>query len=176
MGLKDKMIKKAAEIEERRPQFTPLELNEGNVQAIFNRCLAAEETTDYVESILQQKSEGYEQDSNPILFDKKRLLDNLKSIRYLYGQLLTTHKHTNTINTNVNGKTNVMTNYMGNTWITNKGILLQFFHLGVGSDTIYPFSLNGNSMFRNVGITPTLSPKDPAFPAWWEAHKSEWEA
>ena len=25
-------------------------------------------------------------------------------------------------------------------------------------------------------ITPTLSPKDPAFPAWWETHKSEWEA
>lgn len=43
MGLKDKMIKKAAEIEERRPQFTPLELNEGNVQAIFNRCLATED-------------------------------------------------------------------------------------------------------------------------------------
>lgn len=174
MGLKDK-LKKYNE-EHKDNGFHPLELNEGNVQAIFNRCIATEETTDYAESILQQKSEGYEQDSNPILFDKKRLLDNLKSIRYLYGQLLTTHKHTNTINTNVNGKTNVMTNYMGNTWITNKGILLQFFHLGVGSDTIYPFSLNGNSMFRNVGITPTLSPKDPAFPAWWEAHKSEWEA
>ena len=25
-------------------------------------------------------------------------------------------------------------------------------------------------------ITPTLSPKDPAFPAWWEQHKAEWEA
>ena len=24
-------------------------------------------------------------------------------------------------------------------------------------------------------IKPTLSPKDPNFPAWWEAHKSEWE-
>lgn len=47
MGLKDKMIKKAAEIEERRPQFTPLELNEGNVQAIFNRCIATEETKIY---------------------------------------------------------------------------------------------------------------------------------
>ena len=22
----------------------------------------------------------------------------------------------------------------------------------------------------------TLSPKDPNFPAWWEKHKSEWEA
>ena len=123
MGLKDK-LKKYNE-EHKDDGFHPLELNEGNVQAIFNRCIATEETTDYVESILQQKSQGYEQDSNPILFDKKRLLDNLKSIRYLYGQLLTTHKHTNTINTNVNGKTNVMTNYMGNTWITNKGILLE---------------------------------------------------
>ena len=25
-------------------------------------------------------------------------------------------------------------------------------------------------------ITPTLSPKDPAFPAWWEGHRAEWEA
>ena len=24
-------------------------------------------------------------------------------------------------------------------------------------------------------VKPTLSPKDPAFPAWWEAHKAEWE-
>lgn len=24
-------------------------------------------------------------------------------------------------------------------------------------------------------ILPTLSPKDPYFPAWWEEHKSEWE-
>lgn len=22
---------------------------------------------------------------------------------------------------------------------------------------------------------PTLSPKAPNFPAWWEAHKAEWE-
>ena len=25
-------------------------------------------------------------------------------------------------------------------------------------------------------VLPTLSPKDPAFPAWWEEHKAEWEA
>ena len=24
-------------------------------------------------------------------------------------------------------------------------------------------------------VRPTLSPKDPAFPAWWEEHKGEWE-
>lgn len=51
---------------------------------------------------------------------------------------------------------------------------MQFFHLGVGSNTIYPFSLNGNSGFK-YKIQPTLSPKDPNFPEWWEKHKSEWE-
>ena len=33
---------------------------------------------------------------------------------------------------------------------------------------------NGTTL--NMPITPTLSPKDPNFPAWWEAHKAEWEA
>ena len=26
-----------------------------------------------------------------------------------------------------------------------------------------------------IKMNPTLSPKDPAFQAWWEAHKGEWE-
>lgn len=51
---------------------------------------------------------------------------------------------------------------------------MQFFHLGVGSNTISPFTVNGNSGFKHK-IIPTLSPKDPNFPEWWEKHKSEWE-
>lgn len=27
----------------------------------------------------------------------------------------------------------------------------------------------------SISITPTLSPKDPNFPEWWEQHKAEWE-
>ena len=60
--------------------FKPIELTEGNVQAIFNRCLATESTTEYIKSILQQVASGHQQDSNPILFDKKKLLENLKFI------------------------------------------------------------------------------------------------
>lgn len=51
---------------------------------------------------------------------------------------------------------------------------MQLFHLGVASDTIYPFSVTGDSSFTRK-LRPTLSPKDPNFPAWWEEHKSEWE-
>ena len=38
------------------------------------------------------------------------------------------------------------------------------------------FDSKTNSTELNMGnITPTLSPKDAAFPAWWEQHKAEWE-
>lgn len=120
MGLKDKMLKKSSEITNQRPTFTPLELSEGNIQAIFNRCLATDETNEYIESILQQTIHGYANDSNPILFDKQKLLENLKKIRYLYGQLKTAHNDTNTINTNADSKNNVMTDYSGKTWTKNK--------------------------------------------------------
>lgn len=155
--------------------FRPLDLNEGNVQALFNRCVATESTTEYIKSVLYPKEFGHEQDSNPILFDKGKLLESLKQIRYLYGQLATTHKKTNTINTGKNNASPVTMNYQNDVWTDNQGVLLMFFHIGVGSCTIFPFSKNGNSMFQNVGIQPTLSPKDPGFPAWWEAHKGEWE-
>ena len=100
--------------------FKALELNEGNVQAIFNRCLATGSTTEYIKSILQQKKFGYQEDSNPILFDKKKLLENLKHIRYLYGQLATTHEHSNTISIEKDNVDNVMTNYTRNIWTENK--------------------------------------------------------
>jgi len=154
--------------------FTPMNLDEGNVEAIFNRCLATNSTTEYIKSVLYQKEFGYEQDSNPILFDKGKLLANLKHIRYLYGQLKTAHEHSNTISTDEDNVDRVVLNYLNNTWTTNKGIILQFFHLGVGSGTIYPFSLFKNSGFQ-TSIQPVLSPKDPNFVSWWEAHKSEWE-
>ena len=189
MGLRDKYAKK---IEEQG--FRPIDLNEDNVQAIFNRCLAGDSTTEYIKSVLYHKERDYLTDSDLteeltkelneklwytgsdhlILFDKNALLDNLKNIRYLYGQLIAVHRDTNSIHTDNSGGS-VMKNYQGKIWTTNKGILLQFFHLSVGSNTIYSFTREGNSGFKYK--TPaTLSPKDPAFPAWWEAHKGEWEA
>ena len=131
-----------------REKYAEWELNEANVQAIFNRCLATDSTTEYIKSVLYQKEHGYAENSNPILFDKKALLDNLKNIRYLYGQLITVHLDTNTINTHEDSDSPTMKNYRGEIWTMNKGSLLQFFHLGVGSNTISPFTLKGNSGFK----------------------------
>ena len=189
MGLRDKYAKK---IEEQG--FRPIDLNEDNVRAIFERCLAGDSTTEYIKSVLYHKERDYLTDSDLteeltkelneklwytgsdhlILFDKNALLDNLKNIRYLYGQLIAVHRDTNSIHTDEDSDSSVMKNYQSKIWTMNKGTLLQFFHLGVGSNTIAPFTLSGNSGFKHK-ITPTLSPKDPEFPAWWEEHKTEWE-
>jgi len=48
MGLKDKMLNKSKEITDKRKEFTPLDLNEGNVQALFNRCLATKDSKEVV--------------------------------------------------------------------------------------------------------------------------------
>ena len=55
---------------------------------------------------------------------------------------------------------------------------MQLLYLG-SSDALTIFSpliAKWNGTTLNMSIKPTLSPKDPAFPAWWEAHRAEWEA
>lgn len=70
--------------------------------------------------------------------------------------------------------------YSGTHWTTNKGVLLEFLYLGAindGHSLLAAFDGGTSSTILNTDtITPTLSPKDPNFPAWWEEHKKEWEA
>ena len=69
-------------------------------------------------------------------------------------------------------------NYLGINWTNNKAHLLEFLHLGCTNEInfVSPFNAKNNSADLIIdSIKPTLSPKDPNFPAWWEEHKSEWE-
>ena len=49
---------------------------------------------------------------------------------------------------------------------------------GNSINLIEPFWAKNDTsrIFKEKPVKLTLSPKDPAFPAWWEQHKSEWEA
>lgn len=90
-GVGFNLNKAKAAKEEILKSFTPLELNEANVQAIFNRCLA---TTgeNLSPTILFSVMYGYKpSDEMLIQFDKKILLENKKTIEYLYGQLKESH-------------------------------------------------------------------------------------
>ena len=74
----DKMAKAKANL------FLPIDLNEGNVQAIFHRCLATKDTpnADVQLSILFEKVMGYDEDSKPMAFRKSTIGENKKNILY----------------------------------------------------------------------------------------------
>ena len=180
MGLKDKMIKKAAEIEEKRPQFTPLELNEGNVQAIFNRCVSKDYSSEKLWSDIWVPTERT--DLRTIFFVKDIVLKNKKSIQYLFGQLSAVHERKTHLTISEVSQTytgNQWTVQQSQLWPDKQSPLMEFLYLARCGEIncILPFSKRTHdSAIIDTGITPTLSPKDPNFPAWWEAHKAEWEA
>lgn len=124
-------------------------------------------------SILFYREFGYEKDDIGIVFDKNALHANRKNIEYLYGQLAAIHEAETIIKMEDFAKS-----YLGNKWTEDKGSVLRLLYLGSAkSETILNYfdaEYDGASLYAL--IRPTLSPKDPAFPAWWEAHKSEWEA
>ena len=67
--------------------------------------------------------------------------------------------------------------YNGKKWTTSADNLLKLYELGMVNISLTPFSIQDDkTLVTDINtITPTLSPKDPAFPAWWEAHRAEWE-
>ena len=64
-------------------------------------------------------------------------------------------------------------------WTAYVEVLFKLYELGMANGDITPFTLqdDGKTLLTDIShLAPTLSPKDPAFPAWWEEHKAEWEA
>lgn len=159
-------------------KFKPQELNEANVQAIFNRCLATDDTLKGKETtgVLFSRTTGFSgEDVKIIYFDRDKLLANKKNIEYLLGQLKAVH--------NSNGNdvklplSDITKRYDGTLWTSDTDPLFKLGYLGVVSEIslINPVLAKDRSTVISGKVTPTLSPKDPAFPAWWEAHKGEWE-
>lgn len=159
-------------------KYVALELNEANVQAIFNRCLKKEDTKEVVRTALFTTLLGYtDKEEIRIAFDEEALRKNEKNIRYLYGQLKSIPISPNeTIRQTLD---DFRKTYMNTIWTLSKSTVLELLYLGSNSvlGFVAPFSKKQNDTTTvSKTITPTLSPKDPNFPAWWEAHKAEWEA
>ena len=166
-------------LEESSNQFKPQELNEENVQAIFNRCLAEiEDRKTTTLATLFPPELGYEDDPDAqVLFQTDALLQNKKNIEYLYGQLKEVHDETPVRRVSF---WDFSVAYSGKPWIQEEQAVLQLLYLGVNYHLllIEPFWAKNDTsrVFKEKPVKPTLSPKDPAFPAGWEEHKTEWEA
>lgn len=162
-------------------KFIPIDLNEGEVQAIFNRCLATDMSKEKSSVVLFSTVFGYNKNDEILIqFDKDRLQKDKKNIEYLYGQLDEVHKNGNIHNDRNTKHVTIQdfsTLYSGAIWSFDKSTLLKFLYLGCTPEMllIKPFNKKINGTDISTHIKPTLSPKDPNFPAWWEEHKSEWE-
>lgn len=159
--------------------FIPLDLNEENVQAIFNRCLAAEKVDAGDSFPVRVLSEELTSKETPLVYlSDKNININEKNIKYLLGQINIFHKNYNNTLILQEG----FKKYDGTFWTTEYDVLFQLYALALGSGYFRDFSelskgtKKGSIVTMTATMTPTLSPKDPAFPAWWEAHKAEWEA
>ena len=150
--------------------FLPIDLNEGNVQAIFNRCLATKDSVDFIGVTLFTKETGFSENSKQIVFDKKEILKNKSTIAYLYGQLKDLSR------SEIITPSSAAIAYKSRVWTKDIGVILNFLHLGYATKMFRPFIKTESSTAAVLlPILPTLSPKDPAFPAWWEEHRAEWE-
>ena len=169
-ALRAKAMQKKAE---KPPEFIPIDLNEGNVQAIFNRCLAKKGEDFYNVQVV-----GSELSKNPsdiVQLSGEKMEKNDQNIRYLLGQLKTIHLPDVKAITLQEG----FFRYDNHVWTKDFNSLFQLYALALGCVYFRGFgqTKDGNitSLIDYNRCTPTLSPKDPAFPAWWEAHKGEWE-
>ena len=67
--------------------------------------------------------------------------------------------------------------YDGTCWTGDTDPLFKLGYLGVAPEIslVNPVLVKDRSTVVSGMVKPTLSPKDPEFPAWWEEHKAEWE-
>ena len=155
--------------------FEPIELNEWNVQAIFERCLAKEDTREFISGMYASPITGFKVDECSIVtFDKNKFLAEKRKINYLFGQLQAVHTKSQRPSLS-----DFLVSYSGKNWTSNKDAIIRLLYLGATNeqpaiDLFDNDAGNVTTSFYPI-IRPTLSPKDPAFPEWWEQHKAEWE-
>lgn len=167
--------------------FRPLELCEMNVQAVFNRCCKKADEEDEVASFTRIMHETTGIEESEVLkdlgvkhpgyyllpFNIDRLKENSKNISYLFGQLAGVHVR----DERMIFEYGVFT-YQNKKWTTDVSVLKNFYILGIANRTITHSASQDDKKTLLIDLShikPTLSPKDQTFPAWWEAHKAEWE-
>ncbi|MCD7734303.1 MAG: hypothetical protein LUH48_04080 [Clostridiales bacterium] len=146
-----------------------MDLNEENVQEIFERCLADENTTEKRVGLLFPQALGWnKEDDQTVYFDKAKIKKDEKSIHFLYGQVASWDQDARLTPKSVSKK------YTGEVWTRNSGIIMEFLYLGNAIGIVTPFNKE-TQYAAHICTDPTLSPNDPNFPEWWKEHKPEWE-
>ena len=162
--------------------FRPIELTEGNVNAIYRRCSASENTAsdDIVMNYLFLKKAGFENNSGSFYMSKSQLQKNRNEILYLLGQLYDVHV---TEDGFIYLK-NCSLNYNKLPWFETSDVdavqktIYNLISLGTTA-----VDDNGTPLMSNIikekgacaaaYIMPTFSPTDPKFEEWSQSEKGK---
>lgn len=130
----------------KKAQQAERELNEENVQAVFNRCgkLNADGSTDW---------------------DKEKLAQEYAIITHLLGQLALVHQEVRSAELNEK----FYERYDGVKWTSSMNMVIRLLNMGGSSDLLH-FSKTDEKHWATLStsIKPAPSPKDPKFEEWWE--------
>ena len=148
-------------------EFRVTVLSERSVKTLFSKCLPKETTKSFEEARLFKRVFGYPEDQDPIYFDKEKLLENKKTIHFLFGQLKSFHN----VDDLVLQFEDIVFNYLGELWTTDKEVIFKFLHLGVAAEAITPLCYPTHHALKNPSLLPTRIPEDPEFDSWIEGYK-----
>lgn len=174
-------IEKLRRLREAR-EFKPIELTEDNVNTIYRRCLPTENTSpnDIIKYYMFFKQKGFKENANPFYFDVKKLQKEAPNIAYLLGQLYDVH----VTRDGFLYLKNFSLNYNNTVWLQTDDIdearATIFNLISMGSTCkdkdncryIGPIQKNVQAC-DNIGVEPTLSPKDPKFEEWANSEKGK---
>lgn len=144
----------------RAQRYNGMILEDGSVNDLFNMCLADEDTKESESVCLFNKFLGYSEYGQFILLDKDYLLDNKEDILFLFGQLKAAHGEKKDLNT----IEDLVIDYTGKPWTTDKTVLMKLLYLGVSQyvRAISPFVAPDHKV-AFLNIKPTFSPEDPDY-------------
>ena len=151
--------------------FKPLDLSKGVVNIVFKNCITDSPDKTSPVAFFRLKRYGYPEDSAPVFFNRETLEEHKQMIYYVLGQLENVH----TMKQPILHPHEFFSKYNGEKWTEDSVAVMKLIHLALATGAISQFSntedITGIITSR---VPPTLSPKDPNFPEWWEQNKSKW--
>lgn len=151
-----------------KKEVNPIDLNYTEFERIYNDCLPKESSKNFLKVILQQKSDGFPNDSKPIFFDKDKINEHKADIFYLYGQLASIHREQPFFFV-----INSIQKYDGTIWTDDQTSALLLLHLGMACGASSRMAPPQRSIYLSSDLLPTLSPKDPNFEEWYKEYKQK---
>ena len=146
-----------------------LELNEENVNAIFDDCLAQGEPLDETMNISFSRDKLVQQ----LPFHIQRCSAHKEQLRFMLGQIHNFHK--TAVKSKITPEGGAL-RYTGEAWTQSSNILAALYYLAVQASLIYPFMQeDAAKQFTTIplshAVVPTLSPADAGFAAWCSEHE-----